>query len=518
VHGEPWCAKKSWFTGSSAKFSVVNNYISRLDGLIIRRYLWGDFMKNIRRTGAILLFILCCFSQSKAFAVDTRFTWMLPKTVIDATVVYTFQSCEKGSPKIKITPTLVARTLPDPLVGQKQLPTDVLESVWEDRNISLQTFAGSRILNSIGSAPTSQVAQAAGNVLGGIAKIVGIFLGAATTTSTAVNDTTPPPVNPVCANDPNLKSAQSIAQKISDLKDSITTLQMNLALGVDDATQKKDTATIQAAQALITILQDKLTITIKTTIDPSVGPIQPDPDNDAPSSTIPTASDVVPESGLISTICPSKNQLGKENWFSNLDQIFNGGDKPKTACLSLFPFLTVDVYLDFKNAHSTMFDPDHSGVYTQTSVSADSQYRDVAYIPVEVWRGEKQADTIALTQDGALIGNALLAPPQFMPFGQFGVAQSLPFNAPNFKSLTWQITFLEDGEITAATFASKATAVSATALFGNAASTASSIAANVSAAGSPSTQATALEAQADLIYQTQRLQLCQTNPVSCPSK
>jgi hypothetical protein len=107
--------------------------------------------------------------------------------------------------------------------------------------------------------------------------------------------------------------------------------------------------------------------------------------------------------------------------------------------------------------------------------------------------------------------------PQLIPFGQFGVPQVLPFDAGTFQSLTWQVTFLENGEITTASFSSKASGVNATSFLGSAVSAANQIATENRNATSASSAATALQSQADEIYQTRRLQICQTDPTNCPA-
>lgn len=463
---------------------------------------------------AVFQFGLHC----NAAEVASRFTWMLPKTVIDTTIAYTFKECAGGKPLINITPTLAAKAIPDLLVGQMQLATGDLQSITQDRGISLQTFGSSRILNSIGSSPTSQVAQIGGNILGGIAKLVAVAFGVPATA--ADKSTSSPPTTPLCASDSNPESAPAIANQIKRLKTEIQTLQAEIAglksgpdpiTPPDQSVQRRDTAAIAAAQTLITTLQDKLTITIKTTIDPGVTPVVVNTNSDGAPLPIPTRQSVVQNSGLVATICPSKKQLDNAKWFSNIDKLFEGD---KTACAAV-PNLNVNVYLDFPHGHGTMYDGTHQGKYEQTQVSSDDLYRDVGYIPVLVWRGVKSAKS---DDSNPPTEPVQLAQPMTMAFGQFGVAQVLDLKANAFKSLTWQVTFLEDGEITAASFTSKAVGVTATSLFGTAASAANSIATEQRSAANPENQATALQGQADLIYQRQRLALCEANPSTCPSK
>jgi hypothetical protein len=189
---------------------------------------------------------------------------------------------------------------------------------------------------------------------------------------------------------------------------------------VDDATQKKDAAAIQAAQSLISIPQNKLTITIKTTIDPGVSPVNIDPAQDKVAFYYPikpvagSTANFVANCGLIATVCPSADQLKKANWLDNVPT------NAKTACDALAG-LDVNVYLDFPHAHGTMYGPDHSGLYQQTAVvPTTDRYRDVAYIPVLVWRGSKDEPPAGNKDEPA---PTQLTVPQMMPFGQFVVSQ-----------------------------------------------------------------------------------------------
>lgn len=155
---------------------------------------------------------------------------------------------------------------------------------------------------------------------------------------------------------------------------------------MDEATQKKLSGAVQAAQSLITDLQNMLSFTIKTTIDPGITSVVVDTENDTAAFIGQRKDGKVDNSGLIAIICPSKKQIGDLKIFSNTDSLFSLG---RTACDAL-PMLKVGVYLDFTNGHSTMYGPEHLGDYEQTDVGKDQLYRDAAYIPVSVWRGQKE--------------------------------------------------------------------------------------------------------------------------------
>ncbi len=530
-----------------------------------------------------------------------RFSWMLPRTVIDATVVYTFQGCaDDGTLKVKIQPTLVPRAAPDTYVKRRGIDTGSLTSFWNDSSISAQTFAGSQILNSIGSSPASQVSQIAGNILGGITKLVGIGIGLEASMSGS-----PPP---------NCKKTAVDDQKdIVTNKKDINKLQQSLAAGtkldgtpLDEPTQKEYTSQIEAKQNLISTLQKKLTITIKKTIDAGFSPVDINV-----ATSVPNRSPVAIETtGIIARFDLTKDQLGK--WLDN----------PESLSSDQKSLLRVNVYLDFPNAYVPIAPkpiPGNKEGYLQEEVPKGYIYRAVSYIPVLVWLGDGFAtvtftngsadiswpnnhltinepvyftttgslprnftvkttyyvksvtgtDTIQVaatpqgpavtagsaasgTQTGARVASVQppdddagyddlgdvatpverpeppkpptpkppmqLSQPQRIAFAQYGVKQTLPLSPEVFQTLTWSVTFLDNGEVTSANFTSKASGVNASAFLGTVASTANSIVTQQLAATSPESQAVALQGQADLIYQSRRLALCQSNPANCPSK
>lgn len=456
------------------------------------------------------------FLHSAAFAQergDLQFSWMLPKTVIDTTILYTFESCgpDAKNPangdklKVKITATLAARAIPDKIAGVLAMDTAKLKSFWQDRNVSLQTFSGSHILQAIGSAPTDQTSTIIGNILGGIVKVVGIGLGVA---SPAANV---PKAN--CAIGDG--SAQESVKQIKTYKDDIETLEKQLGMGVaEEATQKKLAAQIQAKQTLMADLQAKLTITVKQSIDPGFSPLDINKDSEQPLQYLQNEVPIL-KNGLVATFAPSDTQLknAKPKWFA--DPTNQHGN----------PLLQVNVYLDFAkgfvNGSPPPIKASADGTYAHTKVFMGDIYRDVAYVPVLVWRGDKDNPSTPPDDDGTPTGPVQLAQPQTMAFGQYGVVQNPPFDVSVFKSLTWSVTFTELGEITSASFASKSPGVSATSLFGSVASAANSIAAekrSAATAADPESQAAVLQGQSDLVYQTQRLALCQASAKNCPSK
>jgi hypothetical protein len=163
-------------------------------------------------------------------------------------------------------------------------------------------------------------------------------------------------------------------------------------------------AKIQALQNLMADAQSKLTLTIKATIDPGyVAPdkIQVDPDQQAPepnSTPVPIAA-----TGLIASLTPSTDQFKKFAWIKQSD------------IATLQANLRVNLYLDFANA-SPKLSPEGGG-YPQTQVVSHDNavsYREPAYIPVLVWRGDKNANP--KPSDDPLLKPVQLLPAQNVAF------------------------------------------------------------------------------------------------------
>ncbi len=113
-----------------------------------------------------------------------RYTWFLPKTVLDTTVTYAVKGCKPGAsgiPEVQfnITPSMTPRYVADLRIGQQSVKLTELEAPLQNKSISVTTYGPSGILNSIGSEPADQTAQIAGAIIGGIPKLVGIALGTA---------------------------------------------------------------------------------------------------------------------------------------------------------------------------------------------------------------------------------------------------------------------------------------------------------------------------------------------------
>lgn len=292
--------------------------------------------------------------------------------------------------------------------------------------------------------------------------------------------------------------------QIKVYKNQIHSVQLKLAGdNVSDAQQKQYTAQLQALQTLLQQEQGRMSFTIKATIDPGYTDpqnIQVGSEGPAPMSfpsSPPKGSPklgAVPESGLIASLIPTAAQLIDVPWIK--DPIND----------PVIKRLRVSFYLDF--AHSIPSKQVNSGYYYSTPSESHQDsitYRDVAYIPVLVWLG-----------DSDKAPNAQLLANNSFPFAQYGQVQVLSLNTSAFGDVLWSIEYSEIGEETKFTFTGRSFFQKASSLFTPAASAANSIAAEVRSVSA--NRATALQNQADAIYQSHRLAVCQTDPANCPSK
>jgi hypothetical protein len=452
-----------------------------IDFVLDGRALMKGIDMNWRLAFAVVVSILLSCSASLA---DAEFTYMLPRTVLDTTIVYTFDSCANSPTgaqlKIKIAPTIVSRAIPDLHVGPRKINPADLTSWTQDRSISLKTFAVTHILNSIGSQPSSQIGTIVSNVLGGVTKLVAVGLGV------VAADATPGLPKSKCG------GAQDIADNISKAQKQIRALQAALAdtnSPPNEATQKSDLAEIQALQIQIANLQADLThttITIKKTIDPGFTPV--DIGANKPDHATPVG---IEKTGLIATFGLSKAQVEDAKWYDNFDNV-SKDDKA---------LLDVNMYLDFPKAYPSAVTTGAGNQYHQTSMAAGPEggmFREAEYVPVLFWRGTRPS--APATDD--ITKPTQLSPPQTVVLAQYGVAQSLPTTAPPFQSLNWSVTFNDNGEVTDASFSTKAIGVGLTGAFGSLASAANSTATEVrSSASAASSETIRLTAENNALTQ-----------------
>jgi hypothetical protein len=355
-----------------------------------------------------LSLFITCFGRRYQRS-ESAFSWTLPKTVLDISITYQYTDCLKTSSGdrryiIKVTPTVIARAIPDPIYGGRAITPGQLNTAWQDRNLNMTTFANSHIINTVGAHPVGQAATIIGNVLTGIAKIVSIpiALGAPLAADETwvkcedkVDKPDPDPTNP---NPGHL--IQYYQQKILALQKTLG------GDNVSDTQQKQVSAQIQALQTLLQQAQAKMSFAIKTTIDPGYT----DPKNvpvgtDAPPVVLPPAKQppaspelgAIPDNGLIASIMPTMAQMADVPWISGLLD-------------PVIPRLRVNVNMDMKHAMPVLPDPS-KGYYSPTQVHEHPDavtYRDVAYIPVIVSLGDEQGHT------SALLSNTTF------PFAQYG--------------------------------------------------------------------------------------------------
>jgi hypothetical protein len=404
---------------------------------------------------------------------------MLPKTVIDATIVYSFVSCgpsddgKRRELKLKITPTLVSKALPDTSVGLKSINPATLKSFWQDKNITLKTYGGSHILSSIGSSPANQVGQIITNVLTGAGKIVAMSLGV-----------------PGADADPSTNCGSGVVGTAQDDRDRINVAQTTIrslqrlliAPDITEAQAKLYTAQIQALQSSVSALEAGLTLTVQKTIDPGFTPI--DILNiKGPPRTKPFG---ISANGLVATFSLSEEILEKTKWYPS----FSPDERQS---------LDVNVYLDFARARPRV---GQSSEHWPTPVGRGNQFREVAYIPVLVFQGPRPVSSHVARAGSRQASastefkNQLNDPAQTMAFGQFGIARSLPLSANLFENLSWSVAFQDNGEITDASFSSKSIGVALTGLFSNAASSANTIVTEQrAAANAPSSETVRLTAE-----------------------
>ncbi len=487
--------------------------------------------------------------EALEFNDTPRYTWFLPKTVLDATVAYAIKECNTNTKEVQfnITPSLTPRYVPDLRIGQQSIKLDELQSALVNKNISITTYGSSGILNSIGSEPADQTAQIGGSVIGGISKLVGIALGTA-----ALSDfekvQIPGVTLPTCQALDKADACQK-ARCIADLKTQISSNDVAIAGGLDEAAQKKDTAANQAAQSVITDLQADLSFTIKTTIDPGLSPIKINPakEDEASIETIKSYNAVADDraetgnvelDGLAAAFCPSEEQLkhigvlkDEKNhdigWIRDEKKI-KAIEENGVCSQEGLPELAVNVYLDFDGAQSSIYrkSPPKKRFEQTELIRKEKEepktiqlYRDPAVIPVEIWRGTKKLDDL---EDKDRV-TKLLSPPANVSFGQFGVGQALPLDAGLGQNIQWSVTFLESGQVSSAKFSAAATASAVANLFGTATSAASSIAtekrnADTQANTQEETLAAHSQADADAIYQAARDAACQAKPSACTQK
>lgn len=462
--------------------------------------------------------------------IRSRYSWMLPKTVLDVTVAYTLVKCDENPLEgaqltVKIAPlTIVQSSVPDTTVGLKSIDPALLKSFWQDTTILVTTAPSTHILLSLSSNPVNQVATIVGNVITGVTKLAAAGLGVA---PAAAPVGSPPPQKTVSkcgkAKD-DLDSLKGLQAAQKQLQDALKRTQIELATAAQDVVSDptknppvdpksdeakvtalaKEITTLQssatALQTSITALQTSLTITLQRTIDPGVTPV--DALDDAAVWKAPKPFPIGPDGQIARfSLFASTKKLKDANWYDDADL----AAKENNADLN------VNVYLDFPHAYPPVLRCRNCSV-PQTRVPANYQFRQVAFIPVTAFKGETKNLPVPGKDNS---DRSLIAPPvKAVAFAQFGRAQALPLNAKLFESLNWAISFADTGQITSANFQSKSIGAQITSLFSAASSGAASVTTEVRNAGNaPSAETqrltndnTALQAQINNITYNQQLQ------------
>ncbi|WP_442755903.1 hypothetical protein ACNHKD_04415 [Methylocystis sp. JAN1] len=362
---------------------------------------------------------------------------------------------------------------------------------------------GSHILTTLGASPANETGAIVGNVISGLANIVGSIAGIVKTpgASAAAVSCKADIVTDV----ENLRSLPGAIASDQALLASMTT---------DDARQKPLTQKIQTEQAALQGLQDKLSATIKTTIDPGISALTLDGENDATTSFIAQGDGKIANDGLVARIAPGSGGVKRIcSWFNNCDP-------------AIADVLSISVYLDFKHGQTLgqTADPSHWAEdwhqtvmdFPKNKISND--YRDPAHIPVEVWypsRPDLSKPDAAkqLIKDGKL---KLLAAPTVVAFGQFGIAQNTPNDAKLFEKLNWTLTFNADGSVANASFTSQARGLAASQLLKGGTQDLANATNSIVNATSDAADSVAFKQKADKVYQERRYLQCMNPQGTCP--
>jgi hypothetical protein len=397
-----------------------------------------------------------------AFAKSALYSWMLPKTLVSVSVVYTLTACSDTT-GIEISPTVLLSNVsePDTNLGPEfpdgiiSVQPEGLISFWQDKNIVVKTNTSTRVLSYLGSGSTNQAGAILGTAITSVAKLTAAAFG-----TPAVGAAVPAGAK-LCG-----QAADTIA-KIQLYKDKLVDPTLTAA-------ELKD------IPGLIQSLQSELSITVEKKFEPGIKPTRINP---------------VTGEAFIGGLAPTAKQLIAAHWFASeaLATKAVGSEK-----------LSTGVYMDFKNAYpaeatreSVRCTPERQCTFEKVISPRGTLFREVAYIPVIVKHG----------QEGKVVQK------KSFPFGQLGIPRTLPLSANLFEQITWSVTFADTGELTDAQFTSKATGLALVSLFASAASTANAVATESRNAASALDGTTvrvqnenaALKAQVDNITLTQQL-------------
>jgi hypothetical protein len=247
-------------------------------------------------------------SDPNLFARAARYSWMLPKTLIGVSVVYTLTACSDAT-GIEISPTVTLSNIseadtslgPEYPDGVISILPEGLISFWQDKNITVKTNTSTRILSYLGSASTNQAGQIIGTAVTSVAKLTAAAFG-----TPAVGAAVP--AIKQCG-----KAADTIA-KIRAYKDKLVDPSLTAA-------ELKD------LPGLIQSLQSELTITVEKKFDPGFKPTR-----------------INPRTGeaFIGGLAPTPSQLISAHWFATDDLARQAARSEK---------LYTAVYMNFSTAY-----------------------------------------------------------------------------------------------------------------------------------------------------------------------
>jgi hypothetical protein len=118
------------------------------------------------------------------YARPALYSWMLPKTLINVSVVYTL-TARSDATGIEVSPTVTLSNVsvadtdlgpeyPDGVISIR--PEDLI-SFWQDKNISVKTNTSTGILSYLGSGSTNQSGQILGTAITSVAKLTAAAFG-----------------------------------------------------------------------------------------------------------------------------------------------------------------------------------------------------------------------------------------------------------------------------------------------------------------------------------------------------
>jgi hypothetical protein len=371
---------------------------------------------NFVRVGCILFAIaISCAACNSTIPVSTdrdssplapppMYSWRLPKTILAINAIYTYQQCSSPDGQNPTVTASMAITVSPNYVPDPDLGPYAPDGVVSLDASKLESFWQDRQIE-VKTFPDSNILQSFSS------------------TSTDQTGTI-------------VGNAVTGAVKIAAM-----------ALGVPTGA---GAAPAKCASSATT----KQPVTISCLVDPGVAAVCGS--TSLPSSTKPQTFD----SSNVATLAPDNTQLAKSNWFDETTSNKISAELANTDNLKLH------VALDFNEAlPSEVRCPSEAASCDRKSsfLSNGAFYRDVAYIPVEIYLIDPDSNAHTTLYKETFI------------FGQFGTPRSIPVQAHTFGKSSWTLLFANSGQITDGSFGSVAIGTGASSLLGSTETAASSI-------------------------------------------